>query len=184
MPKAYFDALLDETSSLLALWYQWEALFDRPQDQLDRIGQAGNLLFGSIERVFYRDVVLGICRLTDPEYQGKNKNISIFHFLSASYKNDSRLQELVNDVDTKTRSIRVWRNKRISHIDAGTGVGWRPPQGCERRAVSGALQAVFSVLRYVSSVYHGTDLLPDSLKPQISGSIEKTISYIFPQKNS
>jgi hypothetical protein len=179
--RSYFDKVLTETDSLFALWYQWEALFDRPQAQLDRIGHAGNLLFGSIERVFYRDVVLGICRLTDPEHQGKNKNISINHFCSGSYKNDGHLQELINNVKSKTFDVRAWRNKRISHIDSGTGIGWCPPPGCNRQDVSDALQEIFAVLRYISCTYHGSDLLPESLRPQIKGSIERTLSYILPK---
>lgn len=180
----YFDDLLTETSNLLALWYQWEAIFDRPQEQLDRIGHAGNLLFGSIERVFYRDVVLGICRLTDPEHQGNNRNISINRFKSECYSSDTDLQELVKKACEKAGNFRSWRSKRLAHIDARTGVGWRPPQGCERQAVSEALHAICSILRHVSITYHDTDLLLDSLKPQIIGSVERTLCNILTQKIS
>lgn len=121
--EKYFDDLLGEVTGVLVLWYQWGALFEPPTDRLREMGRAGNLLLGSIERVFYRDVILGICRVTDPKKQSSNRNISIQHFQSGPYSDDSRLQELITDAIDKSVPLRHWRNKRLSHIDVSTGIG-------------------------------------------------------------
>lgn len=160
------------------------ALFEQPTDRLKAMGRAGNLLFGSIERVFYRDVVLGICRVTDKEKQRDNYNISIRRFQSGSYLEDSNLQELVKDALEKSKPLRCWRNKRLSHIDVNTGLGWELPKGCDRNAVSQLLEGICAVLRHVSRTVGETNILLGGeytglLRDQVRVPIEKTLHYLL-----
>lgn len=184
LEEKYFNDLRDEVTGILVLWYQWEALFEQNEDRLARLKESGNLFFGSIERVFYRDVILGICRMTDEEHQGKSRNISILHFQDGVYKQDSTLQNLVTTALTQISPFRIWRNKRLSHIDVNTGIGWKPPQGCERGAVSQTLQAISAVLRHVSRTTGGTELLLGApqfcpLKLAIRAQTEGTFNYLW-----
>lgn len=190
--ERYFRDILLETSTILTIWYQWETLFNPDAERLSQMSVVGNLLFGSIERVFYRDVILGICRLTDPEDQKGNKNITIMHFREGIYHNDAKLKSLIDSVQALARPFQNWRNKRLAHLDAATGVGWHPPQGCERGAITEALQALAAVLRHVSAQFCGTELLlgerPNStgnghvqkcpLREQIRPLIQRTISAL------
>lgn len=182
--EKYFDDLLGEVTGVLVLWYQWGALFEPPTDRLREMGRAGNLLLGSIERVFYRDVILGICRVTDPKKQSSNRNISIQHFQSGPYSDDSRLQELITDAIDKSVPLRHWRNKRLSHIDVSTGIGWKPPQGCGRDMVFKSLEAICAVLRRVSSAFGGSDLLlggdhANLVQDPVRVRIEGTLRYLL-----
>lgn len=157
--KNYFSDALEEFTTIIAVWYQWEALFEQDVERLSQMQKFGNLLFGSIERVFYRDVALGICRLTDPVEQGRNTNITIIHFKGHMYQHDLKLKSLVEDAQAKAEPFKNWRNKRLAHLDAQTGVGWHPPQGCERGAISNALQALSAVFRHVSAAFGAKELL-------------------------
>jgi hypothetical protein len=185
--EKYFNDLLGEISGLLVLWYQWGALFEQSTDRLKEMGRAGNLLFGTIERVFYRDVVLGICRVTDPEKQGRDNshhNISIRHFQAEPYGKDSRLQELIDDALKKSEPFRPWRDKRLSHIDVNTGIGWKLPQGCGHDAVSQSLEAICAVLRRISSAVAARDLLlggdhTSLLQNEVRVPVKRTLRYLL-----
>lgn len=182
--EKYFKDLLLEITHVLMVWYQWVALFEQPEDRLAQMGKAGRLLLGSVERVFYWDVVLGICRVTDPDSQSGNNNISIRHFESAPYGTDSHLKQAINVALEKSKPLRQWRNKRLSHIDVNTGIGWKPPQGCGRDAVSQSLEAICAVLRRVSNTVGAKELLlggeyTSLFKNQVRVPTEKTLHCLL-----
>ncbi len=100
--------------------YQEYCIMYMKQDNIKKLNIIGPLLFNDIKRLFWHDMMLSICRLTDPSKTGKYANLTIQR-LPVHFKDDSVFSKtLCNNVKiavSAVETVRNWRDKRISHSD-------------------------------------------------------------------
>lgn len=100
--------------------YQEYCVLYMKQDSVKKLNTIGPLLFNDIKRLFWHDMMLSVCRLTDPVKIGKFENLTIQR-LPVYFKDDAKFSKtLCNDVKNAVcavETVRDWRDKRISHSD-------------------------------------------------------------------
>ena len=69
--------------SVVLHWGLWKQLYFSDSEE-ETVRKANvrllraSVFFDCVDRLLFNEVVLGICRLLDPEKQGKNDNLTIF----------------------------------------------------------------------------------------------------------
>ena len=146
------------------LWSEWvwgcmrlnefRVLFTRAEsvDLLNAIG--GNFTW-DIQRIFWDDLLLRICRLTDPPRSGGKENLSVTLLPEFCGDADETLfEEVKRGAQTavhKAEFARAWRNRRISHTDwASAKKEGKPLPDASLQKVAITLDAVHSVLNTIS----------------------------------
>ncbi len=90
------------------------------RENIELLNMIGPMLFNDIKRLFWHDMMLSVCRLTDPATTGKYANLTIQR-LPVYFKDDAVFsKKLCSDVKNAVcavESVREWRDKRISHSD-------------------------------------------------------------------
>ena len=164
--RRYQDELGEEFgAAFYGLWSEWvwglmrlnefRVLFSRSEnvDLLNAV-VGGNLTW-DIQRIFWDDLLLRICRLTDPPKSGGKNNLSVTLLPAFCEDADGTLRDdVVRCAQTavdRAGFARAWRNQRISHTDWNRAKrkGKRLPDATLQQMES-ALDAVHSVLNTIS----------------------------------
>ena len=68
-------ALHNEVAWLHLKWKDFRALFGRDQETIDLLNAAAPAFFHALQRMMWEDVLLHLCRLTDPPQSGRRDNL-------------------------------------------------------------------------------------------------------------
>ena len=147
------------------LWNEWAWSLVRLKEFRELFGNVENVallnaLTGGaftwdIQQIFLDDVLLRVCRLTDPRKSGGKRNLST-QALPPLVKEKKRelfkeVQKLVERAVEKADFARDWRNRRISHSAWDRTIEpAKPLSEVTLQQVAGALDAVHAVLNAVS----------------------------------
>ena len=109
-----------------------------------------------IQNVLWDDLLLRVCRLTDPPKSAGKRNLTVTRLPAFCQQHGAELHDQVRQlVDTAVQAAefaRDWRNRRISHSDLATAVGTAKPLApASLDNVTSALDAVHAVLNTISN---------------------------------
>ena len=188
-----------------ALWNEWAQCKERLLEFGELFGDATDValldavsngeFIGWIQRILWDDLLISICRLTDPPSTGNN-NLTVQR-LPTLCKDYPELRAEVKRLSEKAtqaaRFARRWRNERIAHTDLAraTTPNATPLAKASRQSVAEALDAVHATLNAVNVRLMDTDAVNDIVYPagarafisfagQISGVIQFVDSLIDP----
>ena len=148
------------------LWNQWawsllrrdefRELFTRGEDVSLLNALASGGFTWDMQNILWEDLLLRVCRLTDPPKSAGKSNLSVTRLPEFCKQHGAALhglvQQLVDAAVKKAAFARDWRNRRISHSDFATAVGRAEPlAAASLQKVTGALDAVHAVLDTISS---------------------------------
>jgi hypothetical protein len=148
-----FSELRDDLAWLQVKWAEYRELFGTSPARIDLLKAAADLFFGILDRTLWDDVLLHLCRLTDPASMGGKDNLTIQALPDLC--DDPILRRevggLVVEAVAKTAFARDWRNRRISHhdLDLALGAAARPLAPASRANVTEALSAIHGVLNHL-----------------------------------
>lgn len=117
--------ILLEIAHLGEVWRQYALLFSEKQTR-NLLSAHAPAFFGTVQRTFLSEVILGISRLTDPGRQGRNRerhNLSLEALLEDPRLEQglpevrSELEGLVQEVQDRADPIRTTRNQWVAHRD-------------------------------------------------------------------
>ena len=146
------------------LWSEWvwgrmrlnefRVLFNRAEN-VDLLNAFGGNFTWDIQRIFWDDLLLRICRLTDPPRSGGKENLSVTLLPEFCGDDDETLSEEVRrgaqTAVQKAEFARAWRNRRISHTDwASAKREGKPLPEASLQKVASTLDAVHTVLNTIS----------------------------------
>lgn len=119
--------LADEIVFLLDLWKQYLYLFG-DNDRIQVLNGCAPWFFRTMQRVMYREIILGISRLTDPINQSQYINLVLASMaedpaLQGDAQTKSELTALIKKVEQKAQPLRQHRMKYIAHLDEATALG-------------------------------------------------------------
>lgn len=110
---------------VIQLFYRWKIfrqLFGSGEDNLNLLNKSGSNVFALLQRLTEDNVLLTLCRLTDPERTGSYENLSVRNFLgrieavlNVTVRQD--LQRKLTRLEAATEKLRIHRSKRIAHLD-------------------------------------------------------------------
>lgn len=127
-----FNAFTVEVQRLLATWTVWHRLFadddsSSARPVLDRHPEVWNIVYYSL----IRDVLLGLCRLTDRTTMGQRQNLTVEAVLAEmeSLPDRPNLMGTINaargsfEKHVMIDSVRNMRNRVLAHNDCAAMVG-------------------------------------------------------------
>ena len=159
---AFHSLSNDWTWALLRL-KEYQVLFGRKEDVTFLNMLTGGSFLWDIQQIFWEDLLLRVCRLTDPRTSGRNRNLSI-QALPPFVKEKEptlflKIQKLVNKAVAKADFARDWRNRRISHSAWDrTMEPAKPLTTATLKQIQDALDSVHAVLNAISIRLLGTEL--------------------------
>jgi len=117
----YFFHLWQEVAYLYLKWQEFIELFGNEPSTIETLNQTAPSFFHMIQKILWQDIILHIARLTDPAHtgRGKQKNFTLMQ-LSYLIKEEQLSQQIKSELkqlQSKVKTIRYWRHKRIAHID-------------------------------------------------------------------
>lgn len=114
-----YDSIYNEFLWLSIKWLEYIELYGTKKSRIDILNSAAPSFFYTIQKILWENILLGICKLTDPSKTRGKKNASVNSLLD--FINDEILK---NNVKVKTNELmeaiifcRDWRNRYISHTD-------------------------------------------------------------------
>ena len=112
-------------------WEEYKALFATSPESVEVLNTLAPFFWWNVQTVMWEDVLLHICRLTDPP----KKRLTVKQLPNLCPDDERVREELekrIADAVHATRFARDWRNRRIAHRDLETALGQR--QGNRGRA--------------------------------------------------
>lgn len=149
-----FHALSNEWTWALLRLNEYRRLFGRKDDVAFLNALTGGSFLWDVQQNFWADLLLRLCRLTDPPKSGGKRNITIQALPPFVKKKKPRLsakvEDLVGKAVAKTRFARDWRNRRISHSAWDITIKpAKPLAAASLQQVQDALDAVHAVLNAI-----------------------------------
>lgn len=150
-----FHGLFNDWSLGLLRLTEYRELFGRREDVALFNKLTGGSFTWDIQHIFWDDLLLRVCRLTDPPRSAGKLNLSITRLPAFVEKKDPKLcqkvQAYVNGAVKKAEFARDWRNRRISHSDWDRVMQRGDPLAkATLKQVGSALDAIHTVLNMVS----------------------------------
>lgn len=169
MEPGLSEAIQILAPQLVELHIIWKQYCDLYSDggTIDVLNRNCGLFFKIVQDVLWDRVLLGICRLLDPDTSrgGKDKNLTLRSLptLVTDPELKAKIQRTCNDALGSAKFAQDHRNKRIAHQDHHYATN---PESFEtspvsRRNVDEILEKLRAVLRLIDNHYNETDVLYD-----------------------
>ena len=161
-------------------WAEYRELFGSKQSRITLLNEAAPFFFYVIQDVMWNDILLHICKLTDPPNSAGKSNLSVTRLPAAINDNvtSTEVQKLCDAAQTATGFCRDWRNRRISHLDLDLALGQpaQPLSPASRDDVTKALASLTQILDAVS-IHYQNSTTAFSLTNTIRGA--KSLLYVM-----
>ena len=150
-----FFLLKQELFQIYVQWNEYMEAFGIKEERVNMLNQAAGGFFKCVQDALWLNVILGLCRVTDPAKIGKNQNLSI-DGLSHLIEHElcTQMKQHIDAVNDKIKFARDWRNRRYAHSDLGLAKDKTatPLEPASRKDVIDALDTIVSVMNEVE--YH------------------------------
>ena len=165
-----FHALSNEWTWALLRLNEYRELFRSKKDVAFLNALTGGSFLWDVQQNFWPDLLLRVCRLTDPPKSGGKRNITVQALPPFVKKKKPRLlqevEDLVNKAVDKARFARDWRNRRISHSAWNIAIKpVKPLAAASLQQVQDALDAVHAVLNAIELGLMGAECANKVLAP-------------------
>jgi len=174
-----FDALRDETLALYVRWKPYRSLYTGAPPDIDLLNTSGATLFAVLQAVIFDDLVLRLCKLTEP-VGTSYENLSIHRLRAALEAHDPefvahQLEKRLANLDVHCRPLRTVRNKRIAHVDLqhALRVKTDPVAGLTRGGIERVVRMLDSILNLVEERYRHTHTYYDAILVPLSADGER-----------
>jgi hypothetical protein len=173
------DAIDLEVRNLYFKWKFFSQLFTDP-DRVSILNATAGSLFQSIEDSMLSDILLSIMRLTDPPKSVGQENLS-FASLIQEIPNGSlrtEVSKLSDVVKGKTRDIRTWRDKKLSHNDLGKALGSFSLPPIQKKDLTDTLELIPRMMNLIHGYFSDTEVRYDmSITSQDGDSLLFFLEY-------
>jgi HEPN superfamily AbiU2-like protein len=158
-----YDILYNQLAWVHVKWNEHRALFGTSKERVDFLNEAAPAFFASLQSTLWDDVLLHLCRLTDPEKSAGKPNLTLRR-LPALISNPSlrkNVEDLLKQAKEKTAFAREWRNRRLAHREfpAGITADLESLAPGSRHDVGEALTATRNVMNCIEMHYMKSSVL-------------------------
>ena len=161
-----FYSLYNEHVWLYWKWGNYVVLFGSNPERVVLLNAAAPTFFKLVQDSLWEDVLLHICRLTDPHEINGKRNLSLQVLTAAvAPAMKAEVKRLVGEAGLASEFARDWRNRHIAHRDLQLEIGKsaRPLAPASRASVKSALEAISAVLNYIDHAYRDTTTRFDAI---------------------
>ena len=155
-------ALYNEVVWLYMKWNDFYSLFGSDAETVALLNQAAPVFFNHLQRALWEDILLHLCRLTDPPQSVGRNNLTLrrLPLIITEPALKTNVEALVGQARNKTDFARDWRNRRLAHkelppLSGQTSVPLTP---ASRKDVEHALKAITEVMNCIERHYQNSDV--------------------------
>ncbi len=160
-----FWALVCEVHSLSRLYDDsWHLFGDGSENRVLMLNKAAPAFFHRVQITFERELMLGICRTTDPVSTGSKENLTVLrleHLVEQKAVGSGKVVKVRAEAASIASDFaRDWRNRWLAHKDLELSVeapSATPLSAATLGKIDAALTAVDDVLKSVSSAFKSSD---------------------------
>lgn len=151
-----FYELSNECTWLHLKWQQFVILYGTNPERVVLLNDIAPMFFGIVQECLWENVLLHLCRLTDPPKSAGKENLTlnllpplVTPVLAA------HIELLIRGAAPKFDFARGWRNRRLAHYDRGLAMeeAANSLADASRRHVMEALSHIGEILNAVRSHY-------------------------------
>jgi len=114
--RNYLGLLTGEAQDLFCAWGIFKDISVDAEENIALINKTSPHFFRRVQCVLFEHLIIGVARLSDPQMQGKNRNLTFADLFEGGKM--SQLKAL----EEKARNIREIRNKIVGHLDLNCGI--------------------------------------------------------------
>ena len=120
--------------------------------------------FGHMQHALLNEVILGLCKLTDPPHTSRNKNFSLTRLADIIQPQSKKLEVLSTRIYKRierkdVQAIRAHRNKRLSHNDYDVIMNDADLPGFSLEQIEKIFSDFFKILDKVSMELFGAKIM-------------------------
>jgi len=168
--KGIFDELNTEVVWLHLRWKMYRQLFAESPKRIDLLNECAAAFFYVIEDVLIGEVQIMLSKLTDAAKTGRHDNLSLERLQEGIEALQApalaqRMAKILASLKQKCAPFRVWRNKKLAHLDLTTAMRSvaNPLPGVSRQMIEEALELVRQYLNCVHGHYDDTEMAYEHL---------------------
>lgn len=165
-----YYALFNEVTWLHLKWKDFRALFAYSPERVELLNRVAPTFFHGLQQMVWEDVLLHLCRLTDPASTMGKANLTLRRLADSIPDSDlcSEVQALIKSVKERTKFARDWRNRRLAHKELATSDA-KPLEEASRRHVEEALAAIRQVMNCIEKHYQKSHVTYESSIEALGG---------------
>jgi hypothetical protein len=163
MPPALEEKLKAMDIEVRNLHFKWKffsQLFTDP-NRVKTLNATAASLFQSVEDSMLSDILLSIMRLTDPAKSLGKGNLS-FENIIQEIPDGSLRKEVVNLlplIKEKTKDIKTWRDKKLSHNDLQKALGSFSLPPIQKKDLTGTLELIPRIMNLIHRHFSDTTVM-------------------------
>lgn len=180
-----FEKLDYEVTDLHYRWLMYRDVYAVGPEQTELLNKYGANFFYCTQFLMLDYIALAFSKITDPNSQGKNENLSLkqFHVIYSDLGEGELvkiLKEKFEELKGACSKFRELRNKRIAHADFNHALGLteEPLPGISRAYVENALRLLSEYINIVNKHRTNSTTLYDQTIENPDGSAKKLIAAI------
>lgn len=167
-----FYHLYNETVWLTIKWLEYKELYGTKPSRIDLMNQAAPQIFFIIEKTLWKDLLIGITRITDTPEMKKKKVVKRNITFQAIPKHieDPELKESIEidikEIVGKTQFCRDWRNRSIAHFDYDLNINEQkaePLAPANRKLLQEAIKTLQDLINRLNYHYMGSTVMFDHI---------------------
>lgn len=164
--------LFQQCAWLHVKWGDYVVLFGTDEERIAVLNKAAHGYFYMLQEVLFEDLIIHICRMSDPVKVSGRETLSVRRLLQAADPSvRDRVKALLDVLDEKTKFAKDWRNRHIGHHDYNLARGSaRPLDVASRKGIREAIEAITEVINCVEDHYCGGAVIYDTVAPQLAGA--------------
>lgn len=156
--KESIDLLYNNITWLCLKWRIYKQFFGTSKEIVDLLNKFSGLTFKIFQDVLYDDIIVSICKLTDPAKTSGKENLTINRLLvlirdkyEDLYK---KLLDIKVEIDSECVNIRAQRNKKISHIDfEAAKFDYKDLKGISRANISKVVECICKYMNEINNYF-------------------------------
>ena len=176
--ELYF-ALYREVVWLHLKWKDFRDLFAINPERVDLLNRAAPDFFANLQRMMFEDVLMHLCRLTDPPQSMGHDNLTLRQLPNSITVQAlcSQVQSNVDAAKQKTQFARDWRNRALSHKALPQPTGLQPLAQANLRGVEDALEKIRQTMNCIEQHYQNSIVdYAESVEP--SGGVVSLLQHL------
>jgi hypothetical protein len=162
-------------------WQEYRAFFGKDRETVDFLNDVAPAFFHHLQSVLWDDVLLHLCRLTDPPKSAGKDNLTLTCLPAVIPDPELRgeVQALVDVSQQRTSFARDWRNRRLAHTELPclTGAKTTALAAASRQHVENALKAIRAVMNCVEQHYQKSSVMYEEFIEPL-GSSASVLFYL------
>jgi hypothetical protein len=155
-----FHRLWNDLAILQLTWSEFVVAFGTSEARVDLMNRSAKGFFGLTQDAIWNDVILRICRFTDPEKVSGRETLSLRYLLQllTDYHFRMEILSLIETAREKSKPVRDWRDRLLAHRDRHLALklpGVKPLEATTVQITSEAIDAITTVMSEVERRFCG-----------------------------